>query len=84
MNCSDTMTKQTGKQLFYRHFDYILGRVIPDYVNIDKTQISTLSDNAYHEYMTNTNLLSCLPIMPVSSVCSYEHGGDIIPVHNRG
>jgi hypothetical protein len=31
-NCSDGMTKQTGKQLFYRHFDYIMGRMIPNYV----------------------------------------------------
>jgi hypothetical protein len=27
-NCSDTMTKQTGKQLFYWHFDYIMGKMI--------------------------------------------------------
>jgi hypothetical protein len=25
-NCSDGLTKQTGQQLFYRHFDYILGK----------------------------------------------------------
>ena len=31
-NCSDVMTKQTGKQLFYRHFDYIMGKMIPAYV----------------------------------------------------
>jgi hypothetical protein len=32
-NCSDGMTKQTGKQLFYQHFDYIMmGRTTPNYV----------------------------------------------------
>ena len=53
-NCSDAMTKQNGKQLFYRHFDYIMGRVIPDYVTIEKqhTQISTLQDNEYSFYIT--------------------------------
>ena len=43
-NCSDGMTKQTGRQLFYRHFDYIMGKLIPDYVtSIEKhpNQINT-------------------------------------------
>jgi hypothetical protein len=31
-DCSDCMTKQTSRQLFYRHFDYILGKHIPHYV----------------------------------------------------
>jgi hypothetical protein len=26
------MTKQTSRQLFYRHFNYILGKHIPQYV----------------------------------------------------
>ena len=32
-NESDAMTKNVGRTLFYRHLDYIMGRVIPDYVS---------------------------------------------------
>ena len=84
LNGADTMTKQTGKQLFYRHYDYILGRVIPDCVQVGKSQISTLSGKQFRSYMNNNNFLFQIPIMPVSLVCSLEHGGDIIPGHNRG
>ena len=28
-NYSDAMTKALGKSLFYRHTDYIMGKVIP-------------------------------------------------------
>ena len=31
-NCSDALTKATGKTLFYRHMDYIQGYVKPEYV----------------------------------------------------
>lgn len=30
-NYSDAMTKALGKSLFYRHTDYIMGKVIPTY-----------------------------------------------------
>jgi deoxyuridine 5'-triphosphate nucleotidohydrolase len=41
-NCSDALTKQTARQLFYRHFDYILGKCIPHYVTyIDNINIPT-------------------------------------------
>ena len=33
-NESDAMTKNLPRTLFYRHLDYIMGKVIPDYVNI--------------------------------------------------
>ena len=33
-NYSDAMTKNLGRTLFYRHFDYILGRRIPDYARL--------------------------------------------------
>ena len=33
-NESDAMTKNLPRTLFYRHVDYIMGKVIPDYVNI--------------------------------------------------
>ena len=42
-NESDTMTKNVGRTLFYRHNDYIMGKQIPDYV---KTRsISTIADS---------------------------------------
>ena len=33
-NESDAMTKNLPRTLFYRHIDYIMGKVIPYYVNI--------------------------------------------------
>ena len=30
-NYSDPMTKQVGRVLHYRHFDYILGKQVPKY-----------------------------------------------------
>lgn len=81
-NCADTMTKQTGHQLFYRHFDYILGKVIPKYAQVQRTttsQVSTLDDQAYETYMTNTNAMITVPILShnLNFQCSFKHGGDI-------
>ena len=33
-NESDTMTKNLPRTLFYRHQDYLMGRVIPEYVTM--------------------------------------------------
>ena len=33
-NESDTMTKNLPRTLFYRHQDYLMGRVIPEYVKM--------------------------------------------------
>ena len=33
-NEGDAMTKNLGRTLFYRHIDYIMGKVIPEYVGI--------------------------------------------------
>ena len=42
-NEADTLTKCVGRTLFYRHNDFIMGRVIPDYVNMDPLdQLDTL------------------------------------------
>ena len=30
-NCADALTKTMGRQLHYRHNDYILGKIIPQY-----------------------------------------------------
>jgi hypothetical protein len=59
LNCADVMTKQTGKNLFYRHFDYILGHVIPTYVKAEKNeiQVSTLMDQDYIRKMTDTQMI---------------------------
>ena len=40
-NSSDAMTKQTGRQLFHRHFDLIMGRIKPDYVEAKQSQSQT-------------------------------------------
>ena len=42
-NYSDTMTKQVGRVLHYRHFDYILGRIQPKYTKF-KMQVSPFKD----------------------------------------
>jgi hypothetical protein len=59
LNCSDVLTKQTGKNLFYRHFDYILGHVIPSYVKAEKSelQVSTLMDQDYIRKMIDTQMI---------------------------
>ena len=50
---------QTGKQLFYRHFDYVLGKIIPHYVQIEdhKTKVSTLIDHTYLKMMKNAGMI---------------------------
>jgi deoxyuridine 5'-triphosphate nucleotidohydrolase len=95
-NCSDGMTKQTGRQLFYRHFDYIMGKLIPDYVtSIEKhpnqknttRKVSFLDDEmqklceeegTIHMALSSTHGISMIDNTSYS-VCSMEHGGDVIP-----
>ena len=36
-NWSDVMTKATGRVLFYRHMNYVLGKIIPTYVKKQKS-----------------------------------------------
>ena len=57
-NCADVMTKQTGKQLFHRHFDYIMGRIVPDYVNLDiKETDSTITHTIYCKLLCDINMI---------------------------
>ena len=44
-NESDAMTKNVGITLFYRHTDYFMGRIIPDYAM--KHSDLTLYDQAF-------------------------------------
>ena len=44
-NESDAMTKYVGRTLFYRHTDYFMGRIIPDYAR--KHSDLTLYDRAF-------------------------------------
>jgi dUTP pyrophosphatase len=53
-NCADGMTKQNGKQLFYRHFDYILGKHIPKYVKCIENQPTVTSLQSSHDYNDET------------------------------
>jgi deoxyuridine 5'-triphosphate nucleotidohydrolase len=41
-NYADVMTKQTGRTLFYRHMNYILGKIRPTYVMQNKATLSRL------------------------------------------
>ena len=58
-NWSDVMTKQTGRQLFYRHYDYIMGRIIPNYVKLSNSQstVSTIVANTYYSSLQNDNMI---------------------------
>ena len=76
-NCADVLTKQTGRQLFYRHYDYIMGRVIPTYVKAlhNITQVNTINALEYSQH------LGCEDGLFSSSVQDFvfeEHGGDIM------
>jgi hypothetical protein len=53
-NCSDGLTKQNGRQLFYRHFDYIMGKMIPDYVNCIDLQQEQNTVNETNNESTKT------------------------------
>jgi hypothetical protein len=82
-NCSDGLTKQTAKQLFYRHFDYILGKCIPHYVTyIDmiKQPIAKQANNNETNQATIKMVLCNSPCIFTIKNDTYvqEHGGDII------
>jgi hypothetical protein len=53
-NCSDGLTKQNGRQLFYCHFDYILGKIKPDYVNCIDLQHQQYTVNETNNESTKT------------------------------
>ena len=55
-NCSDGLTKQNGRQLFYRHFDYILGKIKPEYVTcIDLQQEQDTVNETNNESTTTSD-----------------------------
>ena len=94
-NLADVMTKQTGRQLFYHHFDYILGRVIQDYVkHLGSKQKSLmhqaayvkiiLAENQFIRYSTPTPYCTGDFNTLYSKFCSNDHGGDITPSTIRG
>ena len=63
-NFSDTMTKSQGATLFYRHMNYIMGRVVPQYVKaLLKPSIKRLFFNLRFD-----NLKSWEGIMPGSLI----------------
>ena len=45
-NESDGMTKNVGRTLFYRHMDYIMGKVIPEYAKRAYRSMTTRLDLA--------------------------------------
>ena len=58
-NWSDVMTKQIGRQLFSRHYDYIMGRIIPTYVKLSNSQstVSMMVANNYYSSLKNDNMI---------------------------
>ena len=82
-NCADVLTKQTGRQLFYRHYDYIMGRIIPHYVEAlpQKIQVNTISDTQYFKSSRNDHDIFSYK----SQNCVFkEHGGDIMTTRIKG
>ena len=68
-NYADALTKPMGRQLHYRHNDYILGKCIPQYA---QKFCSNIADNG--------RLSDPKPLgYPNDSLCSPEHGGGKIP-----
>lgn len=78
-NYADGMTKQTGRQLFYRHFDYILGNIPPQY-----TTVKTVVDSNYMNKDSDTSInalgIYMLCFSPDKENNLFKaHGGDTIP-----
>ena len=63
-NSSDVLAKQAGKQLFYRHFDYIIGQIKPHYVKVDKSQ--SQKHQISTDTMDNDNLINLNCNSPMS------------------
>ena len=70
-NYADSMTKALGRQLHYRHNDYILGKHVPPYIN----------KNLFIEQLCETSVATQPPsvITDKDTLCSPEHGGGKIP-----
>ena len=50
-NFSDVMTKATARTIFYRHMNYIMGKIVPAYVkrqSIQKDSVSSLFTHSSH------------------------------------
>ena len=44
-NVADVFTKQTPRNLFYRHYDKLMGRVVPSYVQFKQEVMKLASDD---------------------------------------
>jgi hypothetical protein len=64
-NHSDAMTKALGRTLFYRHFNYIMGHVLPDYMkDMLKLRINRFSDRTFENLLSRVGMKrrSLIPI----------------------
>ena len=64
-NHSDAMTKALGRTLFYRHFNYIMGRVLPDYMkDMLQLRINRFSDRTFDNLLSRVGMKrrSLIPI----------------------
>jgi hypothetical protein len=78
-NSSDELTQQTGRQLFYRHFDYILGKIIPNYVKCiekpDNSTVNTMTASSINDKFRRDNWYPLSNDKSIQILCSMEHGG---------
>lgn len=78
-NYDDGLTKQTGRQLFYRHFDYILRNIPPTYTHV-KTIEKTNHTNKDSDTVNDTLSICMICDSQFNeNILFKEHGGDNIP-----
>ena len=79
-NYADGMTKSVGRQLFYSHFDHILGNIPPDYINTKATskEMKTIQCEKKFEIKNLNDHMVCKTQSTNNELFS-KHGGDIIP-----
>ena len=80
-NSADVMTKQTGRQLFYRHFDFIMGRKPPKYVKAthsqsQKQQLSTINNTYENNNLVNSDSPKSLKFGVLTNKEGISHIGE--------
>ena len=75
-NYADGMTKQTPRQLFYRHFDYIMGNIPPDYTCHNTIETNMIKHSKNEEKAIIKSIIS--DSQKSKNVMFAEHGEDNI------
>ena len=64
-NFADLMTKPLGRTLFYRHMNYVIGRLIPEYLQESLSpRIQRLSDRLFDNILSREGAI-LRPLIPV-------------------